>query len=585
MTFDIVPGNALGCRTNAHRHGWDGSICEDAADWACGIEADFRQKYCATGTPRCFHLHLFDEDDPYLIIPDSGVGWLLGKHPTIFDNQILLIWAPQAEEPHGMVGGRPVGSFMAGAYRIEAAERIEQRNHVEWKIRPYADGWSYMGSLETQAPRFIHLGGPYIKQVERSALGPLFESALEAGAEITEFWTQDEKARLEHFARHVDEWLSVAESSAIEALGPALPARAASTPTKERKAPKSAPEPELKTHLIPLPPKAPIVEPPDRFPLIADSKRQHIEEIYGTATLRSLLVASMTHPMVLLTGLPGVGKSTLALEFIDDPRRERSLVVPVSADWKGPEHLLGTLNQSTAVFEPSRFTNFMRVAENAWRAGDFSTRIVVFENFDLCKPEDWLSEIRIRLQYPASSNSDRTIDLGGESVRGWAAGSTPQLFLSPCVRFVATVDEPLRPGTLTARLLDDVGIVGLTISAADALRLSKAALTPKQVEAILALDTCCRPFQAGITFTTANAIATCVERQEELGVDSWKAIDMVLCQEILSKLELLTPSGIPDELGHRLVTWGEGPGKKVARTATRLTEFGERVSRAGIREL
>ena len=99
MTIDIIPGNALGCRTNAHRHGWDGSICEEAQDWACGIEAEFRAKYCAMGTPRCFHLHLFDEEDPHLVIPDSGVGWLLGQHPDAFDDQILLVWAPRPRSP------------------------------------------------------------------------------------------------------------------------------------------------------------------------------------------------------------------------------------------------------------------------------------------------------------------------------------------------------------------------------------------------------------------------------------------------------------------------------------------------------
>lgn len=588
MTFDIVPGNALGCRTNAHRHGWDGSICEDAADWACGIEADFRQKYCQTGTPRCFHLHLFDEEGPHLIIPDSGVGWLLGKHPTAFDDQVLLIWAPHAEEPHGMVGGRPVGSFMAGAYRIESAERIEQRNHVEWKIRPYEDGWTYMGCLETQAPRFIHLGGPYIKQVERASIGALFESALESGAEITDFWTREEKERLDHFAAHVDEWLSEAETRVTELLGTSVKSLTPAAPQKERKptqpakSSKAPPEPQLTTRLIPLPPKPPAVEPPDQFPLIADSKREGIEKVYGTSTLRALQIAAMTHPMLLLTGHPGVGKSTLALDFIDDPQRERSLVVPVDAEWTHSTQLFGSLNEATNSFEPTRLTNFLRAAELAWRAGDFATRVVVLENFDLCAPEDWLSEIRTRLQYPGKSISDRTIELSGSSVRCWAADAEPRLFLSPAVRFVATVDEPIRPGTLTTRLLNDIGVVSLDISTADALKLAGATVTPKQSEALVALDKCSRPFHAGITLTTAHSIATCLGRLEELGLDAWKAIDVVLCQEVLSKLELMAPEGLAEELGHRLITWGEGPGKKFTRAAARVTEFGERVSRAGV---
>ncbi|MFT7667758.1 MAG: hypothetical protein ACI8X5_000442 [Planctomycetota bacterium] len=589
MTFDIIPGNALGCRTNAHRHGWDGSICEDAGDWACGIEADFRQKYCETGTPRCFHLHLFDEEDPYLVIPDSGVGWLLGKHPAVFEDQILLIWAPQAEEPHGMVGGRPVGSFMAGVYRIKEAERVEQRNHVEWKIRPYPDGWAYMGPLETMAPRFIHLGGPYIKQVEGSSLGPLFETAIEAAGEISDCWTQEEKDRLENFASHLDDWLAIAEKRSADfikenppAVEPGAEVAKERRTTQPARSERPAPEPELSTCLIPVPPKPPIAEPPATYPLIESSKRKRIEETYGSRSLRSLEIAALTHPMVLLTGHTGVGKSSLALDLIDDPKRERTLVVPVGTDWTGPEQLFGQLSASNGIFEPTRFTNFMRAAELAWRNGDFSTRVVIFENFDNSHPEEWLSEIRTRMQYPADNFSARTIDFGGEAVRGWARGAEPRLLISPAVRFVATLDNPLQADTLTPRLLDDVGIVEITISTADALELSTAKLSSKMIEALVALDKISRPFQAGITFTTANSIAICIDHQEELGIDSWKAIDLVLCQEIVGKLRLLAPQGLGEQVGHRLVTWAEGTGKKFIEASAHLSAFGEQVSRASL---
>lgn len=590
MTFDIVPGNALGCRTNAHRHGWDGSICEDAVEWACGIEADFRQKYCASGTPRCFHLHLFDDDEPYLVIPDSGVGWLLGRTPTAFDDQILLIWAPQAEEPHGMVGGRPVGSFMAGAYRIERVERIEQRNHVEWKIHPYEDGWTYMGCLDTQAPRFIHLGGPYIKQVDRSAIPPLFTAALEAGKETSEYWTQDEKERLENFAANAESWLDTAEKK-IQALLEESRA-AAPRPRKEvRRSSQGATrgerpdgDPQLATRLIPLPPRTPSTEPPDHYPLIEATKRPGIAEVYGEQTLRALRVASLTHPVVLLRGHAGVGKSTLALDLIDDPQRMRSLVVTVCAGWSGTEDLFGRLSEDTGAFEPTLFTNFLRAAELAWRSGDFATRVVVFENFDASPPEDWLAEILVRAQYPPNSTSERTIDLSAEMVRGWAPGATARLMLSPGVRFVATADEPLRPGTLSPRLLDDIAVVELNVSAEGALSRSGAKLTPKQLEALVELDRCTRDLYAGVTLTTGRSIATCLGKLEDLGLDAWGAIDLVLCQEVASKLEVLDPGAIDEGLRHRLVAWGEGLGKKFAFCAARLAAWAENASRVEVFE-
>jgi len=593
MTFDIVPGNALGCRTNAHRHGWDGSICEDAKEWACGIEVEFRAKYCAMGTPRCFHLHLFDEEQPHLVIPDSGVGWLLGQSADAFDDQVLLIWAPQAEEPHGLVGGRPVGSFMAGAYRIERVERIEQRNHIEWKIFPYEDGWTYLGSLECQAPRFMHLGGPYIKQVDRSAVGPLFEAALEAGAETSEYWTQEEKERLEHFAGNVDEWLASAEERIKSLVGntaesvatirphqdpPAPTPRAASAPKGPEKRGR-----ELPTRLIPLPPKPPAADLPDRYPLIDAAKRASIESTYGAATLRSLQVAALTHPLVLLRGHSGAGKSRLALDFIEDEKRERSLVVSTASDWEGPENLFGRLNPGTGVFEPTLFTNFMRASELAWRGGDFSTRVVVFENFDLASAETWLSELLLRAQYPATAMVDRTVQLEGESVRGWSTGAGTRLLISPAVRFVATVDDPMRGEVLTPRLLDKVGVVELSISATDALKLSETSVTPKQQEALVALDAFTRELNAGVTLSTAHAIRRCQEHIDELGIDAWRAIDLVLEQQILGKLELIALADVPQDKARQALDWAEGPGKKLTRCAVRLAAWAQQAG--GVRVL
>lgn len=583
MTLDLVPGNALGCRTNAHRHGWDGSICEDARDWACGIEAEFRAKYCAAGTPRCFHLHLFDEEDPHLVIPDSGVGWLLGQHPDAFDDQVLLVWAPQAEEPHGLVTGRPVGSFMAGAYRIERVERIEQRNHVEWKVFPYEDGWTYLGSLDCQAPRFMHLNGPYIKQVDRSAVGPLFENALEAGAEVSEDFTQAEKERLEHFAANVDEWLAGAEERVQELLARSGTRVATIRPAKEPPTPMPRPRAasnrgsndgrELPTRLIPLPPKPPAAALPDRYPLIESSRQEAIESTYGASTLRALQVAALTHPLVLLRGPAGVGKSRLALEFIEDPQRERSLVVTAAADWEGPQDLFGRLNRTSGLFEPTLFTNFMRAAELAWRGGDFETRVVVFENFDQAKAETWLSELLLRAQYPAMAMVDRTVQLPGEAVRGWGAEHGTRLFISPAVRFVATVDEPLRQGALTPRLLDRIGVVELSLTTADSLRLAGASVTPKQQEALVTLDAFTRELHAGVTISTGRAIRRCQESLDDLGVDAWRALDLVLEQQVVAKVELLDPSTLDGEAARRAVEWAAGPGKKLTRSATRLAAW------------
>lgn len=563
MTFEIVPGNALGCRTNAHRHGWDGSICDDAGDWACGIEADFRTKYCQNEIPRCFHLHLFAEDDPHLVIPDSGVGWILGRSASAFDDQLLLIWAPQAEEPRGLVSGRPAGSFMAGAYRIGAVERIEQRNHVEWKIHPHDDGWVYLGGLDLQAPRFLHLGGPYIKQVEASAVTALFVAAREAGAELNEMWTEAERDRLEHFCDHLAEWQRIAEERANELMGfqerPMPRARVARGDAKKEpdamERAEDPEDPELRTRVIPTPPKAPREDPPEHFPLVEEVRREAVREGYGDAILSALLAAERTRPFVILRGLPGVGKSRLALDLIDDPNRQRTLVVPVSPQWRGRDDLMGRINRARQQFEPTPFTNFLRAAHLAWLDGDYSTRLVVFEHFDLAPAETWLWEILLRASYPLEPARDRTIQLEGESVRGWEGPSRTRIFLSPAVRFVATLDEPVRTGALTTRLLDTAAVVHLTLTPARALELAEVALTKKQLAGVEALDEALRALDISFSLTEARGLSALLAEKETLGADPSRALDLILGQGILAKLELLAPDTAPERAHLALAEW------------------------------
>ncbi|HIG11915.1 MAG TPA: hypothetical protein EYG30_08675 [Planctomycetes bacterium] len=572
MTFEISPGSAIGCRTNAHRHGWDGSICESACDWACGIEPDFRAKYCAKEIARCFHLHLFDDDGPHLVIPDSGVGWALREDATVFDDQILLIWAPQADEPEGVSSDKPSNSFMAGAYRVQSVERSEQRNHVEWKIHPHDDGWTFIGCLDVPAPRFSHLGGPYIKQVERSALAPLFESARKAGEVVDDVWSEEERDRLVHFSENLEEWLDIAEKRAAHFAIPMPMPRS----TKAAEKPASAPT-ALQTRVIPTPPKKPRPTPPAHFPLLAADKAETIESIYGSETLASLRAASLTRPLVILRGAPGVGKSHLALDLIDDPKRERTLVVPVSASWRGRNDLLGYLNRGRNQFEPSFFINFLRAAQHAWEIGDYASRIVVFENFDLNPPEIWLSEILLRASYPVDCTADRTFTLPGDSVRGWDGAAQTSVFLSPAVRFVATIDDPVRSDALSGRLLDKAAVVRLDIQPGAALSLRGVSIDKKMTQAIEALDKCTRPLSAAFTFSAAGSLKVCLENLDDLGVDGWGAIDLVLRQELISKLELHAPAGIEAEAHKELAAWTRKYGKKLAQCGQLLESWGATV--------
>lgn len=574
MSFELIPGNALGCRTNAHRHGWNGKICERASTWSCGIDQEFREKYCENGVPRCFHLHIFDEDDPYLVIPDSGVGWILEADPHAFDDQILLVWAPDSEEPHGTVAGKPSASLMAGAYRIEGAERLEHRNHVEWQIRPHPDGWTFLGTLGIQAPRFIHLDGPYIKQVEHAQVERLFEVATEAGAEIDEDWTQEDKDRLAHFVAHIEEWFAVARERAPQPRSRSilLPARrggpvADSEGEGRDRNGHSEAQVELVAPAIPPAAPAPMDQPSVLVPLLDEAKKKPISDLYGESVLTALIVGSMTKPIVVLRGEPGVGKSRLAVELIEDLSRERTLVVPVDPSWRGREDLFGRVHPSKNLFEPSELATFLHRAQLAWDAGDHRTRVVVFDDFDLSPPELWLSEILARSRFPAECRRDRTIEFGGHSVRGWERGAPSSIYLAPSVRFVGTVDLERSNRPLSLRVLDRSAVVNLTLDPRTALDRTGVKLTPKQVEAVCELSEITRAENASFSLRAAQALKACFGELEALGLDSWGALDHVLRQELLAKLDLEPSGARRRQLVDALAEWSAKYGAKLGECA------------------
>lgn len=577
MSFELIPGNALGCRTNAHRHGWNGTICEGAASWSCGIDQEFREKYCENRIPRCFHLHIFDDADPYLVIPDSGVGWVLNEDPHAFDQQILLVWAPESAEPGGALGGKPSTSFMAGAYRVESVERIEHRNHIEWEIRPYRDGWVYLGPLQVQAPRFIHLDGPYIKQVERAAVDRLFQQAEREEKAGNPEWTPKDTERLERFFANLDEWFAAASARTPEPSVRLIP----QPNRRPNGGPQAEPAPAARgpeaTGVITPQPKPPAVEPapmkePTTFtPLIEEAKQAEVGEVYGEATLKALLVGSLTKPILLLRGEPGVGKSRLAVELLDDLERERTLVVPVGSEWRSSEDLFGHFNPTKNLFEATDFTHFLHRAELAWNAGDRRTRIVVLEDFDLAHPEGWFSEILSRCQYPGESRRDRTIELEGHAVRGWERGGEASLFLAPSVRFVGTIDVEGTRRSLSLRVLDRSAVIPISMDPRTALERTSIKLTPKQLESVVELDQITRPLHASFSLHAAHSLKACLGRLDDLGTDAWGALDLVLRQEVLAKLAV-RESAPPAEA---IEAWAARFGAKLRQCALAVAEIRE----------
>ncbi|MFO0980856.1 MAG: hypothetical protein U1E76_03740 [Planctomycetota bacterium] len=576
MTFGFEPGNALGCMVNSHRHGWVGKICEHAAAWNCGAKHEFREDYCERGDPRCFHLHLFDEADPHMIIPEDGAGWILEQDEHALDDQMLILWGRQASGAAGVPEWHNVPKLVFGAYRILRAQPIRLSHRTDWKIVPHADGWTRMMTLRVEAPRFRQLSGPYIKEVDRPSAERLFNEALDAARTAPWFDPGDQK-RFEHFASQVQSWLKAA---------------AARVPRPARASPREA---GATTSLRPLfshikiadpPPRAAAVKPApappkasggdDAFaaqPLIEEGKRDWITANYGGDTLTRLLVASLTKPLLILRGRPGVGKSTVAQNLTQDRARERTLIVPVASTWRGREDLLGFINPISNLFEPTVFTRFLLRAARAWDAGDRRTHLVIFEEFNLSQPEFWLADVLARSQYPVEPRADRVIPLGGQGIRGEAGAA--EVFLSPAARFVATINTDHTTRPLSARILDRAAVVELTMDPRHAIRLVAMELSEEHAEAIADLDFITGRKDATFSLRTARTLKSCFEQLAPLGIDPWKAIDLVLAQEVLSKVKLLVGDPVDQGVCEELKKWADGHGKNLPECARLIATWDE----------
>ncbi|MCK6445342.1 MAG: AAA family ATPase [Planctomycetes bacterium] len=603
MSFEIEPGYALGCTVNSHRQGWDGTICNGASAWSCGAKQDFRDDYCARGDRRCFHINLFAETNPHLLIPDDGIGWILDDDPHLLDDQILVLWGRQFSEPGGIAEAWGTPKFVFGAYRIQKAERFENGRRIDWRLVPHPDGWCRLTSLKLDIPRFQHLPGPYIKSVERVSVERIFKQGQDVVHGGATWHTPADEQRFANFARNISAWFDAAAKRVKKAANPARTAKprvgrfgAGATPFKKfaelqkSESPTGAPAGEIVVSEAapnePLvgtlaPTVAPVLEPlrtaPPQAALIEPAKRDWIVARHGKATLTKISVGTLTKPLLILRGNPGVGKSTLALNLIDDPQRERTLVVPVSSTWRGREDLLGYVNPIHNTFEPTRFTNFLHQAAKAHDRGDPRVHLVIFEEFNLSQPEYWLSDVLVRSQFPTSARRDRTLELGGQSVRGWPVTDPPELFLSPSVRFVATINNDHTTRPLSPRVLDRAAVVEVTIDPRHAVQQAGLALDEEQIEAIGQLDFITSLKGATFSLRSALSLKACADDLGGLGIDLWGAIDLVLVQEVLSKVRLLVGDPADLNLVERLKDWSEreSRGKNLPECARLIASWEE----------
>jgi hypothetical protein len=580
MSF-ITIGNALGCTINSHRRGWDGSICKNAETWNCSAKQQFRTDYCQQGDPRCYHIHIFEDENPYCLIDDLGIGWLLEPYPEVLNNQILLFWGKRFQEPRGIsdINARPK-DYVFGAYRVRnvSPQKINEFKTL-WKIEPYPDGWTRF-----QQPYILTvyyksiIGGVYLKEVNRVAVENMFEKAAEQAHNPHPNWQMPEDAeRFENFYAHLHEWFEIAREDAGK-----LQQTMVRTYTSRSPAPPPLPKSPfegLKNLEVVKKATTSVINPnkPQKngisiYPLLEkETAKEKIKTNYSKEILDAVMAVSLTKNILLLTGSPGVGKSSLAIDLVED--QERKIIVPVGSTWRGREDLLGYVNPISNDFEPTDFTRFLCKAESAWRKNDKRTYLVIFEEFNLSQPEYWFADILVRSQYPDDQEKLRMIELGGKGIRGINTTSS-KVFVSPALRFVATLNNDHTTLSLSPRVLDRASIIELTLEPRTTLDRAKLELEEQQIMSIEELDALLKYKNAMFSLRAADSLKRCLENLPVLELNSgWDALDTILLQQVLTKVRLMVGDPSNENLIQGLEEWSESYGKYLRKCASLINSW------------
>ncbi len=579
MSF-ITIGNALGCTINSHRRGWDGSICKNADTWNCSAKQQFRADYCQQGDPRCYHIHIFEDGNPYCLIDDLGIGWLLEPYPEALNNQILLFWGKRFQEPRGIsdINTRPK-DYVFGAYRVRSVypQKINDFKTL-WKIEPYPDGWTRF-----QQPYILTvyyksiIGGVYVKEVNRVAVENMFEKAAEQARSPHQNKPNAKDAeRFEYFHNHLHEWFEIAREEALE-IQQNMVHSYTSRPSTLIRSPfvdslknldvkKTAP-------LLITPPKL-VKNTSIAYPLLEkESAKEKIKNSYSKEVLDAVMAVSLTKNILILTGHPGVGKSTLAIDLIDDP--ERKLIVSVGSTWRGREDLLGYVNPISNEFEPTDFTKFLCKAETAWRKNDKRTYMVIFEEFNLSQPEYWFADILVRSQYPDDQDKLRMIEMGGKGIRSITTTGS-KVFISPALRFVATLNNDHTTLSLSPRVLDRASIIELTLEPRTTLDRAKLELDEQQIMSIEELDALLKYKNAMFSLRAADSLKRCLDNLQILDMNTaWDALDIILLQQVLTKVRLMVGDPANENLMQGLEEWSENYGKYLRKSANLINNWTE----------
>ena len=181
-----------------------------------------------------------------------------------------------------------------------------------------------------------------------------------------------------------------------------------------------------------------------------------------------------------------------------------------------------------------------------------------FEEFNLSQPEHWLSDLLVRLEYEPEHRADRTVALGGSRIAGLADRAC-SVVLVPSLRFVATLNNDHTVKPLSPRVLDRAALIEVSSSGRAALNRAGVTLADGPAELIEDLNDLLAPRGAAFSVRSARSLQRAVDSGRQVGLEPSRALDLVLAQEVLSRVRLLAGDPRDEQLLKRLQEWSQKP--------------------------
>jgi hypothetical protein len=215
----------------------------------------------------------------------------------------------------------------------------------------------------------------------------------------------------------------------------------------------------------------------------AAGERQLIDHVLGFCTqeldfdsddVRRLYVAAKTKPFVILAGLTGSGKSTIARLFAAalgaDATNGRYRRIAVRPDWIDQSDVLGMINPMSNRFEPGWLAMVARQCEQNLD----QLHVVLLDEMNLAPVEQYLAEYLSALEEARSGHEATQLPLYNEGADPANRADWPPTLPFPrnlIVIGTVNVDETTR--VLSDRVLDRANVLQLSVGMSDAHHVGK----------------------------------------------------------------------------------------------------------------